>query len=39
MKYRSGWIMDNEQSISWQEALGVCYSIISGKKLSEVLAS
>ena len=35
--YRSGWIMDNTNSISWQEAFAVCYSIITGTKLKEVL--
>jgi hypothetical protein len=36
-KYRSGWVMDNPTSISWNEAFAVCYATIMNLKLKDVL--
>jgi hypothetical protein len=38
LKYNSGWIMDQKESISFGMAFAVCYSILYNKKLEKVVA-
>jgi hypothetical protein len=35
--YRSGWIMDQLESVSFGMAFAVCYSILFNKKLEKVV--
>ncbi len=37
LKYRSGWIMDQVESVSFGMAFAVCYSILYNKKLEKVV--